>query len=97
MKKFKLWLENKSEDFNPYPDNVVQKSPYPSDTESGAPKQDGPPYPKNKNLIPHTEKTQLQVKEVQYCIDTGQIIIGSAAVKLTEEQREQLKKLLELV
>ena len=92
MKKFKLWLENK--DYNPYPDDKVEKSPYPPDTKSGAPKQDGPIYPKNKNLIPHTDKTQLQVKEVKYCIETGEILIGSTAVKLSEEQKEQLKRLL---
>lgn len=41
-----------SNDYNPYPDGNKKDTI-----------KDGPNYPKNKNLIPHTDTTQLQVKE----------------------------------
>ncbi len=50
MTKFTDWLESK--DYNPYPPDHTEKQ-----------MKDGPHYPKDKNLISHTEKTQLQVRE----------------------------------
>lgn len=79
MTKFKNWLETK--DYNPYPPDTTEKQV-----------KDGPIYPK-KNLIPHTEKTQLQVREVGYCPETGELLVGSNALKLTDEQQKQLKEL----
>lgn len=56
MTRFKSWLETK--DYNPYPPDATEKQT-----------KDGPHYPKDKNLIQHTDKTQLQVREAGY--ETG--------------------------
>ena len=79
MKDFKNWLETK--DYNPYPPDNTEKQT-----------KDSPHYPKDKNLIQHTEKTQLQVREVGYCLETGELLVGSNALKLTDEQQKQLKE-----